>query len=74
MRIKAVFFGESFAVSDQKVCIRSLHKFKYNMQTFWNTDSGGIKAYRVAIGSYNAAARVLNNRNIENNNPKDINL
>ena len=40
--LKEMFFvGESFAVGDQKVCAKSILKFKYKKQTFWNTNSGG---------------------------------
>ena len=35
------FDGKRFAVGDQKVCIKSILKFKYKKQTFWNTNSGG---------------------------------
>jgi hypothetical protein len=41
IRLKAVFFGESSAVGDQKVCTKSKLNFKYNKQTFWNTNGGG---------------------------------
>ena len=42
--LKEMFFvGESFAVGDQKVCAKSILKFKYKKQTFWNTNSGGKK-------------------------------
>ena len=55
-----IFFGESSAVGDQKVCIRSLHKFKFNMQTFWNTNRGGKTAGRYSVGfnGSNLASRV----------------
>ena len=32
-----------FAVGDQKVCTKCKLNFKYNKQTFWNTNSGGDK-------------------------------
>jgi hypothetical protein len=36
-----VFFGEGFAVGDQKVCRLLTDYFKTLQQTFWNTNSGG---------------------------------
>ena len=35
------FVVKIFAVGDQKVCAKSLLKFNFNLQTFWNTNSGG---------------------------------
>ena len=40
---------ELFAVGDQIVCILLIGYLKVLQQTFWNTNSGGIRSYKQKI-------------------------